>query len=157
MAYVLYAGAARHTGRRAALAGAVVAGESLIFAANGFRCPLTQLAEKIGAADGSVTDIWLPRWFAHNLPAVHVPLLAAAAYLNGRNLRDRQLGCGDGAIAPALSVIVSGAIVMTVHRAYRAERGAEPGCLAQPAHYGLYQLVVGFYGVRFIGDGRARG
>ena len=90
MAYVLYAGAARRTGRRAALAGAVVAGESLIFAANGFRCPLTQLAGKIGAADGSVTDIWLPRWFARNLPAIHVPLLAAAAYLNGRNLRDRQ-------------------------------------------------------------------
>lgn len=40
--------------------------------------------------DGSVTDIWLPRWFAHNLPAIHVPLLAVAAYLNGRNLRDRQ-------------------------------------------------------------------
>jgi len=63
MAYVLYAGAARRTGRGAALTGAVVAGESLIFAANGFRCPLTLLAEKIGAADGSVTDIWLPRWF----------------------------------------------------------------------------------------------
>jgi hypothetical protein len=90
MAYVLYAGAARRTGSRAALAGAVVARESLSFAANGFRCPLTQIAEKIGAADGSVTDIWLPRWFAHNLPAIHVPLLAAAAYLNGRNLRDRQ-------------------------------------------------------------------
>lgn len=36
MAYVLYAGAARRTGRgAAALAGAVVAGESLIFAATG--------------------------------------------------------------------------------------------------------------------------
>ena len=66
------------------------------------------------------------------------------------------LGCGDCAIAPALSVIVSGAILMTVRRAYRAERGAEPGCLAQPAHYGLHQLVVGFYGVRSIGHGRAR-
>ena len=90
MAYVLYAGVARRTDRRAALAGAVVGGESLIFAANGFRCPLTQLAENFGAADGSVTDIWLPRWFAHNLPAIHVPLLAAAAYLNSRNLRERQ-------------------------------------------------------------------
>jgi hypothetical protein len=90
MAYVLYAGAARRTDRRTALAGAVVAGESLIFAANGFRCPLTQLAENYGAADGSVTDIWLPRWLARNLPAIHVPLLAAAAYLNGRNLRDQQ-------------------------------------------------------------------
>ncbi len=90
MAYVLYAGAARRTDRRAALAGTVVASESLIFAINGFRCPLTPLAERLGAADGSVTDIWLPRWFAHNLPAIHVPLLAAAAYLNGRNLRERQ-------------------------------------------------------------------
>jgi len=91
MAYVLYAGAAGRTDRRAALAGAVVAGESLVFAANGFRCPLTQLAENLGAADGSVTDIWLPRWFARNLPAIHIPLLAAAAYLNGRNLCQRQL------------------------------------------------------------------
>ncbi len=90
MAYVLYAGAARRTDRRAGLAGAVVAGESLIFAANGFRCPLTQLAERFGAADGSVTDIWLPRWFAHNLPAIHVPLLSAAAYLNARNLREQR-------------------------------------------------------------------
>ena len=90
MAYVLYAGAARRTDRRAALAAAVVAGETLIFAANGFRCPLTQLAENFGAADGSVTDIWLPRWFAHNLPAIHVPLLAAATYLHGRNLRNQH-------------------------------------------------------------------
>jgi|GEM_PF-1320922 len=69
MMYVLYAGFARRTDRRAAIAGTVVAGETLIFAANGFRCPLTNLAENFGAADGSVTDIWLSRWLAHNLPA----------------------------------------------------------------------------------------
>ena len=34
MAYVLYAGAAKRTDRRGALAGAVVTGESLIFTAN---------------------------------------------------------------------------------------------------------------------------
>jgi hypothetical protein len=90
MMYVLYAGLARRTDRRAAMAGTVVAGETLIFAANGFRCPLTKLAENFGAADGSVTDIWLPRWLAHNLPALHVPLVAAAAYLNGRNLHERN-------------------------------------------------------------------
>jgi hypothetical protein len=92
MMYVLYAGVARRTDRRAAMAGTVVAGEILIFAANGCRCPLTELAEHFGAADGSVTDIWLPRGLAHNLPALHVPLLAAAAYLNGRNLHQRNLG-----------------------------------------------------------------
>jgi len=69
MAYVLWAGFARRSDRRAAIAAGVVAGETLLFAANGFRCPLTQVAESLGAERGSVTDIFLPKWFAHNLPA----------------------------------------------------------------------------------------
>jgi hypothetical protein len=87
MVYVLWAGFTRQSDRRAGIAAAVVAGESLVFAANGFRCPLTQIAEHAGAERGSVTDIYLPRWFAHNLPAIHVPLIALAGYLHTRNLR----------------------------------------------------------------------
>ena len=87
MVYVLYAGFAGRSDRWVAIAAGVVAGESLIFAANGFRCPLTGVAERLGAADGSVTDIYLPRWFAHYLPAIHVPILLLAAYLHGRNIR----------------------------------------------------------------------
>ena len=64
MAYVLYAGLARRSDRRAAIAAAVVAGESLIFVGNRCRCPLTQVAEQLGAEQGSVTDIYLPDWFA---------------------------------------------------------------------------------------------
>ena len=60
MVYLLYAGFAKRSDRRAAVAAAVVGGESLIFAANGFRCPLTQLADSLGAGSGSVTDIYLP-------------------------------------------------------------------------------------------------
>jgi len=90
MIYVLWAGFRRRSGRRAAIAAGVVASESLVFAANGFRCPLTQVAERVGAERGSVTDIYLPRWFAHNLPAIHVPLIMLAAYLHGRNLRRRR-------------------------------------------------------------------
>jgi hypothetical protein len=86
MLYLLYAGFVKRSDRRAALAGAVVGGESLIFAANGFRCPLSQLAESLGAERGSVTDLYLPKWLAHNLPAIHVPLLILAAFLHGRNL-----------------------------------------------------------------------
>ena len=89
MMYVLWAGFRRQSDRRAAIAAGVVATESLIFAANGFRCPLTELAERVGAEHGSVTDIYLPRWFAHNLPAIHVPLIALAGYLHRRNLRQR--------------------------------------------------------------------
>jgi hypothetical protein len=87
MIYLLYAGLRKRSDRRAAIAAAVVGAESLIFAANGFRCPLTNYAEQLGAKRGSVTDIFLPRWFAHNLPAIHVPLLLLAAFLHLRNLR----------------------------------------------------------------------
>jgi hypothetical protein len=90
MVYLLYAGFAKRTDRRAAVAAAVVGGETLLFAANGFRCPLTDVAESLGAEDGSVTDIFLPRWFAHNLPAIHVPLILLIAFLHRRNLRQRH-------------------------------------------------------------------
>lgn len=86
MVYVLQAGVRRRSDRRVALAGAVVAAESMIFLANGARCPLTGVAESLGAEKGSVTDIYLPRRFAHNLPAIHVPLVAAAVLLHARNL-----------------------------------------------------------------------
>jgi hypothetical protein len=86
MAYVLYAGLARRSDRRAAIAAAVVAGESLIFVGNGCRCPLTQVAERLGVEQGSVTDIYLPGWFARNLPAIHVPLIVFAVLLHARNL-----------------------------------------------------------------------
>jgi hypothetical protein len=89
MLYVLWAGFRGRSDRRAAIAGGMVASESLIFAANRFRCPLTQVAERVGAERGSVTDIYLPRWFAHNLPAIHAPLILLAGYLHGRNLRRR--------------------------------------------------------------------
>ncbi len=48
------------------------------------------MAESLGAEHGSVTDIYLPRWFAHNLPAIHVPLILLALYLHARNLRRRR-------------------------------------------------------------------
>ena len=69
----------------------MVGGESLIFVANGFRCPLTELADYLGVESGSVTDIYLPQWFAHNLPAIHTPLLVLAAFLYGRNIRRQRL------------------------------------------------------------------
>jgi hypothetical protein len=88
--YVLYAGFAGRTDKRVGMAAAVVAGESLVFAGNGFRCPLTALAKRYGAESGSVTDIYLPAWFAHNIPAIHAPLLALMAYLHQRNHRRAQ-------------------------------------------------------------------
>jgi hypothetical protein len=95
MLYVVYAGFAGRSDRRAAIAAGVVAAETLVFAGNGFRCPLTDVAEHLGTEQASVTDIHLPRWFAHNLPAIHVPLILLAAFLHGNNIR-RARGAGVG-------------------------------------------------------------
>jgi hypothetical protein len=86
MGYIIYAGMKRREDRRVAIAAGVVVGECIIFLGNRCRCPLTGLAENLGAANGSVTDIYLPRWFASNLVWIHVPLLALALYLHVRNL-----------------------------------------------------------------------
>ena len=41
--------------------------EGLVLAANGWRCPLTAVAERLGAADGQVADIFLPQWVADRI------------------------------------------------------------------------------------------
>ena len=41
-----------------------------------------RLAEAAGASSGSVTDIYLPGWFARTLPAIHVPLLVLIGWLH---------------------------------------------------------------------------
>ena len=90
MIYLLYAGFTKRSDRSVVVATVVVGGESLIFAANGFHCPLTKLAESFGAENGSVTDIYLPGWFAHYLPAIHVPLIVLAVFLHGRHLLQQR-------------------------------------------------------------------
>ncbi len=86
MVYLLYAGFRGRSDKRAGIAAAVVAVETLVFAANGFHCPLTAVARKLGDEAGSVTDIYLPKWFARNLPVIHVPLILLAYGLHRRNL-----------------------------------------------------------------------
>jgi hypothetical protein len=90
MIWLLVGGVRGRSDRTAAVAAAVVGGEILVYLGNGARCPLTEVAESLGAESGSVTDIYLPRWFAQALPFIHVPLVAAAIALHARNLRGRR-------------------------------------------------------------------
>jgi hypothetical protein len=86
VAFLVSSGLGRHSGRRSAIAGAVVAGECLVFAANGLRCPLTDLAESWGAERRKITDSYLPSRFAHALPAIHAPVLILVLGLHRRRL-----------------------------------------------------------------------
>ena len=40
--------------------------EGLVLLLNGGKCPFTGLAEKYGAANGAVTDLFLPMWCARH-------------------------------------------------------------------------------------------
>jgi hypothetical protein len=56
--------------RRTALAGGIVAAESLVYVSNNQVCPFTPLAEEFGAQRGSVVDIFLPAAVARQIPLV---------------------------------------------------------------------------------------
>jgi hypothetical protein len=91
LAYFAYSSLAKRSDRRAAIAGAVVTGETIVYALNGFRCPLTSLAERLGSEHGSVADIYLPPWIEDHLPFVTGPIFAGAVVLHARNiLRSRE-------------------------------------------------------------------
>jgi hypothetical protein len=89
LGYLFYSGVRNRSDLRAGIAAAVVTGEALIYAGNGMRCPLTGLAERLGAARGSVSDVCLPRWLASNLAEITTPIFAIAVLLHARNIFQR--------------------------------------------------------------------
>jgi hypothetical protein len=88
--YLIYKGVRGETDRQAGIAAAIATGETLIYAANGFRCPMTKWAEDLGAERGSVTDIFLPKWLAANIANIYGPLFALGLFLHVRNIRLRR-------------------------------------------------------------------
>ena len=73
--------------RSVAVAAALVAVEATVWLANDRICPLTPLAERYGAASGSVSDIWLPGPVARTIPLWSTALLIVAGLLHLRAAR----------------------------------------------------------------------
>jgi hypothetical protein len=80
----LWDGLRGRPGRRTAIAGGVVLGESALYVSNNQICPLTPLAEELGAERGSVVDIFLPGWAARRTPLVAGSAAVLALVLNLR-------------------------------------------------------------------------
>jgi hypothetical protein len=72
--------------RRTAYAVGVALGETAIYVSNNQVCPLTPMAEELGAESGSVVDIFLPDPVARR-----IPLLSSAALLLGAALNLRGI------------------------------------------------------------------
>jgi hypothetical protein len=77
-------GLRQRPGRRAAIALGVALAETGIYASNNQVCPLTPLAEELGARHGSVADIFLPEWLAKRIPLLGGSALVVGIVLNAR-------------------------------------------------------------------------
>lgn len=83
------------TGRRdrtVGVAAGLVAAESFVWIANDHICPLTPLAERLGARHGSVSDIFLPDLLARTIPLWSSALLVLAGALHLRAARRAGAG-----------------------------------------------------------------
>ena len=67
---IVWDGIRQRPGRRTAIALGVALGESAVYASNNQVCPLTPVAEELGAADGGVADLFLPDWASRRIPLV---------------------------------------------------------------------------------------
>src|SRR3954452_17663730 len=73
--------------RSVGLATVAVGAEAVVFVTNGGVCPITPLTERLGAADGSVSDIFLPSAVAKTIPIWSTALIGLAIVLHVRSYR----------------------------------------------------------------------
>jgi hypothetical protein len=84
--WVVISGLLRRRDRSVAAAAGLVAIEAAVFVANDGVCPLTPLTERLGAARGSVSDIFLPDPVARTIPMWSTALVVAGVLFHVRSV-----------------------------------------------------------------------
>ena len=83
LCYILYCGIARRYDWTLLVALGAICLEGLALLFNRGKCPFTDLAEKYGAASGTVTDIFLPMWFTRHVFKIAVVVVIIELILLG--------------------------------------------------------------------------
>jgi hypothetical protein len=76
--------------RSVAVAATAVSAEAAVFILNDRVCPLTPLTQRLGAQDGSVSDIFLPDVVARTIPIWSTALISLAVLLHARQAMTRR-------------------------------------------------------------------
>lgn len=84
--FLLYCAAFNRRTKWTAVALILVVIEAIVIVVNDWRCPLADLAERIGAEEGSVTSIFLPDWLAGRVFQICTPLATIAILVLGFRL-----------------------------------------------------------------------
>jgi hypothetical protein len=102
----VWEGARGRAGRRAFGALGLTLAEAAVYVSNNQVCPLTPLAQELGAEGGTVADIFLPDWASRRIPEASVAALALGAILNVRvRRRQRRLASADERIVRPPSAV----------------------------------------------------
>jgi hypothetical protein len=89
--YILYCGITNRYSRKTTAAIVFIVFEGIVLVLNGWQCPLTSLAQSLGAAQPDVASLFLPRWLADHIFGICTPLfLASSALLLIRRLTARK-------------------------------------------------------------------
>ncbi len=94
LAVLVWDGIRQRPRRRTVVAGGLVMVEAALFVSNDQVCPLTPLAEEIGATSGSVADIFLPGWMARRIPVVGGTALVLGTVLSASSWLRRRRAAG---------------------------------------------------------------
>ena len=78
------------TGQGSAVAAGVALVETAVYLSNNQVCPLTPLAEELGAESGTVTDIFLPDRLSRRIPVIFGGILAIGLAVNLRTWLERH-------------------------------------------------------------------
>lgn len=78
-------------GRRATYALGITLAETGIYLSNNQVCPLTPVAEELGAERGGVVDMFLPQWVARKIPMISGGALVLGLVLNARAKLNQRL------------------------------------------------------------------
>ena len=92
--WLLVSGLIGRRDRDVGIAAAAVAVEAVVFIGNDGICPITPITERLGAAHGSVSDIFLPAAVARTIPAWSTALLVVAGLLHARAFLGRKTSAG---------------------------------------------------------------
>jgi hypothetical protein len=82
--WLVVSGVVGRRDRTVGIAAAAVAAEAAVFISNDGVCPITPLTERLGAAHGSVSDIFLPDAVARTIPTWSTALVVMGGLLHVR-------------------------------------------------------------------------
>jgi len=80
--WLVVSGAVGRRDRTVGIAAAAVTAEAAVFLSNDGVCPITPLTERFGAANGSVSDIFLPDAVARTIPTWSTALVVIGGLLH---------------------------------------------------------------------------